>query len=67
MERAFLQDFGVQANMDAIALFELQASQAQDPELKEFATKQLPQLRERYNEGKILLQKYAPMTTQLDL
>jgi putative membrane protein len=67
MERAFLQDFGVQANMDAIALFELQASQAQDPELKEFASKQLPQLRERYNEGKILQQKYAPMTTQLDL
>jgi putative membrane protein len=67
MERAFLQDFAVQANMDAVALFEVQASQTQDAELKEFATKQLPQLRERYNEGKALQMKYAPMTTQLGI
>lgn len=59
MEQAFLKDFGVQAHRDSIALFETQAAQSTDKELKEFAAKQLPVLRRHYEEGKALLRTYV--------
>lgn len=60
MERAFLEDFGVQAHMDLIALFEVQASQSQDRELKAFAAERLPALRKHYKKAVDLQERYAP-------
>lgn len=54
MDQAFLQDFAVEGNRDAIALFEEHANQAADPELREFIIEQLPQLREHYKQGEAL-------------
>lgn len=59
MEQAFLQDFGVQAHMDMIALFEVQASQSQDKELQAFAADRLPVLRQHYKEAVALQEKHA--------
>lgn len=62
MERAFLEDFGVQAHMDMIALFEVQASQSRDSELQAFAAERLPALRRHYQAAIALQEKYAPAT-----
>jgi putative membrane protein len=67
MDHAFLQDFAVQGQQDAIALFELQAKHGQGQELKEFAAKRLPTLRDSYSEAKGLQQKYAPKTAVLSM
>lgn len=59
MDQAFLMNFGVQAHMDLIALFEVQAVQSSDPDLKAFAAKQLPRLRKHYEQGKALQDENA--------
>jgi putative membrane protein len=67
MDRTFLQDFGIQGHQDAIALFEQQVSQSKDVELKEFAARLLPVLREHYSQARGLQQKYAPVTGKLSI
>jgi len=63
MDQAFLMNFGVQAHMDLIALFEVEAAQSSDPELKDFATKQLPKLRKHYEQGKALQDENATVSS----
>jgi putative membrane protein len=46
VERSFLQQFGVDAHREAIKLFERQSSEGADADLKAFAEKTLPALRE---------------------
>lgn len=67
MEQAFLRDFAVQAHMDLITMFELQADQSGDKELREFAGKRLAPLHEFYQQGKTLHDKYAPLTAKLHI
>jgi putative membrane protein len=45
-DEAFLVRFGVEAHKETIALFERQASEGEDPELKRYARQMLPSLRE---------------------
>lgn len=60
MDQAFLRDFGAEANMDAIALLEVQQGRSADKEMQEFIGKHLPAVREHYRQGKALRDKYAP-------
>jgi len=46
LRRTYLQEFGIEAHQKSIELFERQAREGQDPELREFAEKTLPTLRE---------------------
>ncbi|MBS1189747.1 MAG: hypothetical protein H6R10_1539 [Rhodocyclaceae bacterium] len=46
MDQAFLQDFGIDAHQKAIALFEREAREGQDPDFKAFAERTLAKLRE---------------------
>lgn len=46
LESIFLRDFGIDAHQKAIGLFERQAREGQDPELKAFAERTLARLRE---------------------
>lgn len=45
-DRNFIQDFGVDAHKKAIQLYETQARDGRDPELRAFAERTLPRLRE---------------------
>jgi putative membrane protein len=63
MDQAFLRDFGTEANMDSIALFEVQQRQSDDKEMQEFIGKHLPEMREHYRQGKALRDKYAPASS----
>lgn len=45
-DRNFVQDFGVDAHQKAIQLYETQARDGRDPELRAFAERTLPKLRE---------------------
>lgn len=67
MDKAYLQDFAVQAHMESIALFESQEAQGQDKELKSFAAKQLPRLRKYYERGKALEANYKPTSSRIDI
>lgn len=67
MDRTFLQDFGVQAHMDMIALFEVQASQSQDKELRAFAAERLPVLRQHYKEAVALQEKHTPAPVRREM
>lgn len=67
MEQAFLQDFGVQAHMDMIALFEVQAAQSQDKELQAFAAERLPILRQHYKRAVALQEKHAPAPVRREM
>ena len=44
-DRIYVQEFGVKAHQDAVALFEREANEGTDPELKAFAAKTLPTLK----------------------
>jgi putative membrane protein len=44
-DRRYVQDFGIQAHKEAIALFERQAREGSDAELKAFAESKLPTLK----------------------
>lgn len=46
VDGTFVRDFGIEAHQKAISLFERQAREGQDPELKAFAERMLPKLRE---------------------
>lgn len=46
LDREFVQTFGVDGHSKAIKLFERQAQSGQDPELRAFAERTLPRLRE---------------------
>jgi putative membrane protein len=50
----------IRAHQDAIALFEQQASTGGNPELKAFASKQLPALREHLRQAEELQRKLSP-------
>lgn len=64
MDQAFLRDFGTEANMDAIALFEVQQGQSSDDkDMQEFIGKHLPEVREHYQQGKTLRDRYAPASS----
>lgn len=46
LERTYMQEFGIDAHQQAIELFERQARDGQDPELRTYAERTLPTLRE---------------------
>lgn len=45
-DRRYAESMGVEAHRETIALFEKASKEARDPEVKAFATKTLPNLRE---------------------
>ncbi|HEX6733633.1 MAG TPA: DUF4142 domain-containing protein [Azonexus sp.] len=45
-DRAFVREFGIEAHNKAIQLFEKEAREGQDPQLRAFAEQTLPRLRE---------------------
>lgn len=55
LERTYIQEFGVAAHEEAIALFERQARDGQDPELRAFAERTLPTLREHLHMAQQLM------------
>jgi putative membrane protein len=67
LDRTFLQEFGIDAHADSIALFEQQASQGEDAELKKFAAQVLPKLRDHYSQAKDLQQKNVIKSSMLSM
>jgi putative membrane protein len=67
LDQTFLQEFGVTAHADAIALFEQQAGNGEDQELKKFAGKVLPKLRNHYSQAKELQQKHVIKNSKLSM
>lgn len=59
LDREFVQMFGVDAHNQAIQLFEREAREGQDPELKAFAERTLPKLREHLGMAQQLQGKKA--------
>jgi len=51
LRRTYLQEFGIEAHQKSIELFERQAREGQDPELRQFAEKTLPALREHLTQA----------------
>lgn len=51
---AFIEDIGVEAHQDEVDLFERAAAKVENPELKAFATRHLPLLKEHLEAGKQL-------------
>lgn len=66
LDQAFLQQFGIDAQASAIALFERQAGQGEDKELKQYAAQVLPKLRSYYRQAKAL-QKNTMQTSKLSM
>lgn len=55
-DRIYVQDFGLKAHQDAVALFEREANEGMDPELKAFAAKTLPSLKTHLEHAQRLAQ-----------
>lgn len=51
---AFIEDIGVEAHQDEVELFERAAAKVENPELKAFATQNLPMLKQHLEAGKRL-------------
>lgn len=51
---AFIEDIGVEAHQDEVHLFEKAAAKVENPELKAFATRHLPLLKQHLEAGKRL-------------
>lgn len=68
MEKYFLQVFGVQANLDSIAMFEREANHGDGDDLRDFASDNLPMLRNHYDRARALQHKYGfPRTDTLKM
>jgi putative membrane protein len=61
-DRRYIHQMGVEAHRDNIRLFEKAANDAQDPEVKAFATKHLPGLRQHLEVAQGLKMKVEPTT-----
>lgn len=59
-DRRYVHQMGVEAHMDTIRLFEKAANDAQDPEVKAFAARNLPGLRQHLEVAKDLKVKVEP-------
>ncbi len=61
-DRRYVHQMGVEAHQDTIRLFEKAASEARDPEVKAFAAKHLPALRQHLEVARELKVKVEPTT-----
>jgi putative membrane protein len=61
-DRRYVHQMGVEAHMDTIRLYEKAANDARDPEVKAFAAKHLPHLREHLEVARDLKTKVEPTT-----
>jgi putative membrane protein len=61
-DRRYVNQMGVEAHQDTIRLFEKAASDAQDPEIKAFAIRHLPVLRQHLEVARELKLKVEPTT-----
>ncbi|OZI49686.1 DUF4142 domain-containing protein [Bordetella genomosp. 4] len=59
-DEAYAKEIGVSAHEDAVKLFEKASSEAQDPDVKQFATETLPSLKHHLEEARKLQQTVAP-------
>jgi len=57
VDQAFVRDFGIAAHQRAISLFERQAREGQDPDIKAFAERTLPKLREHLSMAQQMQQR----------
>jgi putative membrane protein len=61
-DRRYVIQMGVEAHQDTIRLFEKAANEARDPEIKAFATRHLPHLRQHLEAARELKVKVEPTT-----
>jgi putative membrane protein len=61
-DRRYVNQMGVEAHQDTIRLFEKAATEARDPEVKAFAVKHLPALRQHLEVARELKVKVEPTT-----
>lgn len=61
-DRRYVHQMGVEAHQDTIRLFEKAANEAQDPEVKAFAARNLPGLRQHLQAARDLKVKVEPTT-----
>jgi putative membrane protein len=59
-DRRYVIQMGVEAHQDTIRLFEKAANEARDPEVKAFASKHLPRLRQHLQDARELKVKVEP-------
>jgi putative membrane protein len=59
-DRRYVHQMGVEAHQDTIRLYEKAASEARDPEIKAFAMKHLPGLRQHLETARELKMKVEP-------
>lgn len=62
-DRAYMTEAGVKAHAEQAELFQRQAQQGQDPDLKAFATKTLPAVQKHLQEAQAATDRYSGAST----
>lgn len=62
-DRTYMNEAGVKAHAEQVDLFQRQAQQGQDPDLKAFATKTLPAVQKHLQEAQAATDRYSGAST----